>query len=100
MAITASRLASAKFNPMTSHYIALYAGMPVKLHTNLCGKWFAMTDEIHATKFKCEQTAVSQCALHGAPHVQIVPIDLVADYAANKPTDCDLGRVVTISLTN
>lgn len=56
------------------HFIALYAGTPVKLHTNLCGKWFALVDESQATKFKCERTAVSQCALHGVPTVTIKEI--------------------------
>ena len=61
---------------MNTHFIALYAGTPIKLHTNLCGKWFAMTDEQHATHFKCEQTAVSQCALHGVPSVTIIQREL------------------------
>ena len=58
-------------------FIALYAGLPIKLHTNLCGKWFAMADEVHATKFVSEQTAVSQCALHGVPSVTIVQVNTI-----------------------
>ena len=59
-------------------YIITYAGLPIRVHTNACGKHYsAVRQDADATRFDSKEEAEAKADLHRVParHRTIQPFD-------------------------